>query len=130
MEFVSPIYPIGVLPEKPTLVETIAYQVNGLIVVLLALGMIWGLMEVIGLIFRNRQQAPAPVAAASASAPAESITVGAPEAVPDHVTVIIAAAVATVLRGKPHRIHAIATASEIDWAREGRRQIFASHKVR
>ncbi len=122
-------YPIGSLPTHPTVVETLTYQLNGLIVVFLALGMIWGLMEVIGMVFKRR------AARAAASKPAQlaiPVVAAAPSVdVPSpQITAVIAASVATVLRGRPHRIQGIALAAEVDWAREGRRQIFASHKVR
>lgn len=120
-------YPIGSLPAHPTVVETLTYQFNGLIVVFLALGMIWGLMEVIGLFFRRKAAAAARAAAAAQAAlPAP---VAEPPVSPE-ITAVIAATVATVLRGRPHRIQGIALSAEVDWAREGRRQIFASHKVR
>src|SRR5690606_6809009 len=46
------------LPAYPSIPESLAFQLNGLIVVFIALGAIWGLMELSGLIFRrqNRHQ--------------------------------------------------------------------------
>jgi hypothetical protein len=48
---------------------------------------------------------------------------------PEQVAAISAAV--TALFDAPHRIHAIVPADpELNWAQEGRRQIFASHRTR
>ncbi|MDI1249448.1 MAG: OadG family transporter subunit [Lacunisphaera sp.] len=113
------------LPDHPRLLDSIVYQVNGLIVVFAALSLIWGMLEVMGFYFRRVHQAPAPAPApAVVAVPAsfEGIT-------PEQVAAISAAV--TVLFGTPHRIQAIVPADpELNWAQEGRRQIFASHRTR
>lgn len=119
-------YSLAVLPEFPSLSESIAYQINGLIVVFIALSSIWGMLEITGWFFRRLAARPAaitplatPVAAASR-----------PEEIPPEILAVIAAAVATVVK-QPHRISSVAADSPSrDWASEGRRAIFGSHRVR
>jgi hypothetical protein len=121
---------LGMLSEKPSLLEMIGYQVNGLVVVFTALGSIWLLLEVIGFFFkradaRAREQAKR-VHVEAARSPGEAPL----EGDADLATVVaIAAAVAHVV-GPRHRIVAVTPAVDHDWAREGRRQIFSSHQVR
>lgn len=47
----------------------------------------------------------------------------------DEVAAVVAAAVAVAL-DEPHRILAVQPATDITWAREGRRDHFSSHRVR
>lgn len=120
---------LATLPEYPSIGESVAFQLNGLIVVFIALSSIWGLLELMGLYFR-RQKSAAPAAvpippSAPAPAPAPAGTALTPE-----LTVVIAAAVSTLLK-RPHRIHSIAAEpASPDWAHEGRREIFGSHRIR
>lgn len=115
------------LADHPGWLDSIGYQINGLIVVFVALGLIWGMLELMGLLFRRTGRK-------SISMPA-AIPVVAPAAVvPEGVTLeqvaAISAAIELVLDA-PHRIEAIMPAEPVlDWAHEGRRQIFASHKTR
>lgn len=112
------------LPPHPRLSETIVFQLNGLVVVTLALAAIWGAVEVIGLFFR-RSAVPATVAP-PATKPLEAPLVG----VPPEIVAAVSASVCVVL-GARYRIHAIvAQPGGLDWAHEGRREIFASHRVR
>ena len=126
---------LAYLPDYPTVGESLMFQLNGLIVVMLALCSIWGVLEVIGLYFKraDRRVADAKRVAQLAAIPAEPAkagqTLGAAGVSPQTVAAI-AAAVHAVL-GAPHRIHHVKPAdAPVDWAREGRRQIFASHKLR
>lgn len=125
--------PLATLSEYPSIGESIVYQLNGLIVVFLALSSIWALTELIGLFFRQRA-----TARSSAAAKAATSAVPAAEQAPSpELIAVIVASVSAVLDG-PHRITAIAPLEEgrdwaregRDWAREGRREIFASHKTR
>ncbi|HWA86708.1 MAG TPA: hypothetical protein VG710_10825 [Opitutus sp.] len=69
--------------------------------------------------------APAPRAPVAVDRPAPA---AAPGLAPD-VFAAIAIVVHVALAGEPHRIHAIAPVGvTADWAREGRRIIFASHR--
>lgn len=120
---------VAYLPEFPTLRESLGFQFNGLIVVLSALCSIWFVVEIIGLYFKRverqaRSALPAASPAPAAAEPESTSALG-----PELIAVIAAAVHATV--GPRHRIHAVTPAEPpVDWAREGRRQIFASHKVR
>ncbi len=116
------------LPPRPGLGESIVFQLNGLIVVFLALASIWGVLELTGIYFRraaSRPKAiPAPVAAPA------PVPTGIPAGLSLKTVAAISAAVCVVIDSR-HRIHAIVPLSpDLDWAHEGRRQIFASHQIR
>jgi hypothetical protein len=122
------------LPEYPTLWESLQFQLTGLIVVFIALGSIWGLMEIMGWAFRRLAitQAATPSTAASpiVANEASPAPVAEPAEIPVEIFVIIAAAVHVMTDGKPHRIVTVTPHDpSFDWAREGRRAIFASHKT-
>lgn len=154
---------LGVLPDYPHFGESVAYQINGLLVVFVALGAIWGVLEIIGELFRiiaARKAAalerrappalpPAPVAPVGTSAPpltpalthaliaatVDTFAQGRARIVsvePDPLLVraLIAATVHCLFEGRA-RIVAVNTAHpDTSWAREGRRDIFSSHRVR
>ena len=116
---------LGVLSAHPRLSESIPYQLTGLAVVFIALGLIWVSMEILGLFFRQTAKAPVQSEPATVAA-AAPVSVDLP---PELIAVI--AATVQVSFGGPHRIQAIIPVpSGQDWASEGRRQIFASHQVR
>jgi len=111
------------LPDHPHWLDSIVFQFNGLIVVFAALSLIWGMLEVMGFYFRRVHHVPEPEPAAVAG-PGEYAGVS-----PEQVAAISAAVMTLV--GTPHRIQAIVPADpELNWAQEGRRQIFASHRTR
>ena len=124
---------LGVLPEFPSVSEILGFQLTGLLVVFVALGSIWGLTELTGFFFkraaaRTPEIAPAPVAIPVSPIQAPAAT--APEAISPEIFAVIAAAIQVTLSG-PFRIQTITPVEHPrDWAQEGRRQIFASHKVR
>ena len=123
---------LGVLPEHPSLGESLPYQLTGLAVVFIALGLIWVALEAMGLYFKRRAPAPTPVAApAPVPAPAAAAPApAAPTGIPPELLAVIAATVQVSLEG-PYRIQAIVPVNPgQDWAHEGRRQIFASHQIR
>jgi Na+-transporting methylmalonyl-CoA/oxaloacetate decarboxylase gamma subunit len=130
--FAGPLRVFGTLSEHPRFVDSIAFQLNGLIVVFAALCSIWILMEIIGFFFKRAEaRKKAAILPHSGEAVAtETPPVEAPDEVPAPVMAIIAASVAMTFQGRPHRIEAITPEHAVDWAREGRRQIFASHRVR
>ena len=134
--------PPGLLPTHPSVSEMLSFQATGLLIVFLALGSIWFSLEIIGRIFQflekrraavptsapealPAQVPPAAIPAKPAPAPAAAAT-----GVPAGVLVAIAAAVHETLgpRGRVAAVRSITT--DQDWAREGRRQIFASHRLR
>ncbi|MCR6656972.1 MAG: OadG family protein [Opitutus sp.] len=135
--------PLFALAEFPSVGESLRFQLVGLAVVFIVLGAIWGMMEMVGAFFKRRQAAidaakkktqatPAPAAPVVTSAAPAPVAAAAPSDGPSpEITAVIAAAVHLVC-GARHRIHAIAPVAteNLDWAREGRRHIFLSHKTR
>lgn len=122
--------PLGAaLPEYPELLDSLVYQLNGLVVVFIALGMIWGLLETVGVFFRQRTPA-SPRPAAVAVVPEAKTTADAGSPSPE-LTAAIAAAIHVCL-GAEHRIASIVPVEPPahDWALEGRRQIHSARKVR
>ncbi len=123
--------PLATLPEYPNVGESLLYQATGLAVVLIALCTIWFLLELIGVFFKraDARVKTAPVSPVATAAPAVA-SEPPPGTIPAEVVAVIAAAVHVTLGGR-HRIHSVTPAlSPVDWAREGRREIFASHKLR
>lgn len=126
----TPLPPLASLSEYPTMGESILFQLNGLIVVFIALSTIWGTMEVIGYFFKRsarRAVKPAPVATETAGTTPAPVETG----LPLEVVAAIAAAVHFTF-GRNARVRGVIPISSqtVDWAREGRRQIFESHRVR
>ncbi len=115
------------ITENPSLTELIEFQATGLVVVFSALITIWIFLELLGKVFRNR--APAPAAAqptAPRPAAADAATGTPPQAI-----AAISAAVHVALQGRAHRIASIKLAGgQPNWAAEGRREHFSSHRVR
>lgn len=125
--------------------DSLSQQLSGLVIVFLALCAVWAAMEVVGFLFqRNAPRgdaapsaapAPTPVAAPAAApvaAPAAAAVAAPAAATPAAVPLaVIAAAVHAVMRGQRYRVRAIATGEmHVEWAHEGRRDIFASHRLR
>lgn len=126
-----PLLPLAAaLPEHPALGDSIIYQLNGLVVVFVALSLIWALMEVSALWFKRR--APAPVRA-PLPGPAATPPPVAPAAdrLEPAVVAAMAAAVHATLGGRM-RITSIVRVDVPDhgWGLEGRRQIHSARKVR
>ena len=119
-------YILGVLSDRPTLSETIPYQLTGLMVVFTALGLIWVALTLSGLLFKRIAKAQA-IAASAAPAPTPTPIV---DELPPELVAVITAAVKVTLDGA-YRIQAIVPVeTDQGWMHEGRRQIFSSHKVR
>ena len=128
---------LGVLPEYPTMPEVISFQATGLMVVFLALGSLWFLLSIAGRIFAFRDArvaaakaaaAPVTLAPALTASPASAPPAEAPPA--GAVLAVIAAAVHVTLGRRARVVSVSPVRVDGDWAREGRRQIFASHRVR
>ena len=116
---------IALAADSPSLLERLGYQLDGVLVVFLALSSIWLALEIIGRIFR-RPVAEKP-AAAPVAAPAPSPTPPAPAGIPSEVLAAIAVAVHVTL-GDRARVSAVVPVPATQaWAQEGRRQIFSSH---
>jgi hypothetical protein len=124
------------LPDHPVLLDSISYQAVGLIVVFVALGTIWIAMEAMGTVFRAfdaRRMKKNTAAAVTPFPPQNGVAGGG--ITPEIVAVITAAVFASTDHGE--HIVAIYPVSGhepnfnlLAWSSEGRRQIFASHKVR
>ena len=130
---------LGALSADASLLEKIVYQVNGLMIVFIALGSIWLLMEISGALFRKRDariaKAKADAAAAKVDAsPARAGASAKPEegAMTPQLAAVVAAAVHTTLAGRQHRIVSVVKhlPPDLSWASEGRRDHFASRSVR
>jgi Na+-transporting methylmalonyl-CoA/oxaloacetate decarboxylase gamma subunit len=124
---------IATLPEYPGVLESLQFQFTGLIVVFIALGSIWGLLETTGWIFRRLSPPASAAPVAQTPAPpdmAPAVNGAATQEVTPEVMAVIAAAVHVMTDGSPHRIITVTPHDPaFDWAREGRRAIFASHKT-
>ncbi|MDF9828117.1 Na+-transporting methylmalonyl-CoA/oxaloacetate decarboxylase gamma subunit [Ereboglobus sp. PH5-5] len=128
---------LGVLPEKPSVAETLVYQFNGLMIVFMVLGGLWILFEITGAIFKRhgalveKKKAGARASAAAASAPVEASPSAQAEGIAPEVIAVISASIHVALAGRRHRVLTInAAAHGNEWAAEGRRDIFRSHRVR
>lgn len=112
-------------------------HLRGFLLVVIILLLLWGMTALIGKTFmaleaKKAAKAKAALASASASAPAPSQSLAPAASTPggptDEEVAAIAAAIAMCMQGGA-RIVSIRPSSS-DWGREGRRQIFASHKIR
>ncbi|MCD8482496.1 MAG: OadG family protein [Verrucomicrobia bacterium] len=120
---------------KESVIEAMEHM-TGFIIVLMTLGILWGLTALMGKFAiaweraQNCGKTPNPSTAADKPSPAPVVAVAsnADDGPTDEEVVIIAAAVSMMLSGR-HRIVSIRAGSS-DWSREGRRQIFSSHKIR
>lgn len=94
-------------------------HIMGFLVVLFALCLLWGLTAIIGKVFiRMGTEAVVTVPATPAEeGPAEEEVVA--------ITAVVAA-----LLGRRSRIVSIRSGGARDWNREGRREHFASHRIR
>ncbi|MFA6288808.1 MAG: OadG family protein [Opitutaceae bacterium] len=117
------------LSEHPRFAESVVYQFNGLLVVFVALGSIWVLLEIIGAFFRRSAARQSAGAAPSATLPVAPVAAAAPT-VPPEIYVAIAAAVHCAYNGRARVIAVSPETSDTTWALEGRRAIFSSHHVR
>lgn len=127
-----PMPPLGAaLPDHPALGESIIYQLNGLVVVFVALCLIWFCLEVMALFFKRRAAAPKPVPAAAPTASAVPAASDPAAGLDPAVVAAMAAAVHATL-GAGNRITSIVQVEAPDhgWVLEGRRQIHSARKVR
>lgn len=127
------------LPDRPGLLDSLSYQLVGLIVVFTALGSIWILMEAMGYLFRGieRRGQQRLVAAALAAPAAPLVPSRTPSGIAPEVIAVITAAAHASLQAGEHIIAIVPLERAGDhniqllaWSSEGRRQHFGSHKVR
>lgn len=107
-------------------------HIVGFLIVLVTLATLWLITAAMGRFFvgvdRRRAAVPAAPATASQPAPGANADTATAQSISSETVAAVAAAAYLVL-GKRHRIIAIRNVSA-DWGREGRRQHFASRKIR
>lgn len=134
----TPLLLASAFPEYPSLLETARFQLVGIVIVFIALGLIWVAMSVSGMIFRRlpivvkekgRDASPKETPKAAVSGTGDG-------AASPEIVAVIAAAVHVAVQ-QPHRILSIQVTGEHGdhpvlqpWSVEGRRQIFLSHRIR
>ncbi len=123
--------------ESSELLNAMGTLITGFLFVIIVLAMLSLITALLGKVFKmtqykggsepegNPSAHPAPAAQAAPAAQPVSAT-GQDE---DELAAVVAAAIHTMMEGKPHRIVSIKS-SQPGWAEEGRRQIFSSHRVR
>lgn len=121
----NPVPILAVLPIHPTLIQSIEFIFSGFVFVLIVLAAMWILTSMVGMIFIRLDKKAAPKAASVKVAPVAAVA----PAEDTNLPAVVAAAVYAVMEDKPHRIVQIRPADD-SWAREGRRSILGSHKVR
>jgi len=135
-----PMLPLAAaLTENPTMLDALSYQAVGLIVVFTALGSIWGLLELMGWIFRAAERRAAAARAAAPVLEQEPVLLLEPgtHAISPQVVAVITAAAHECLQAgdrivsiMPVHLQPNVDVNLLAWSGEGRRQIFASHKLR
>ena len=95
-------------------------HITGFLVVVFALSLLWAITAIIGKLFiRMEANRPVPVA-----------STGAVEGELAEEEVVAVTAVVAALMGRRSRIVSIRSGGAKDWNREGRREQFASHRIR
>jgi Na+-transporting methylmalonyl-CoA/oxaloacetate decarboxylase gamma subunit len=137
-----PNFPVAAaIPDVPGLMQSIGYQVSGWLVVLLAIVALWLMIEGAHAVIRRHTAAalaPEPVVVAQpAVAPATPVQAAPVEDRPAaEIVAVIAAAVDQALQGRGRIVSitplggASGAGTAQAWSGEGRRSLFASHKVR
>ncbi len=119
------------LPDNPNLWDNLRFQTTGILVVFFALGSLALVVALSGRLFVALEKRQA----AAKAVPSPDLRAAPPgEGVPPEISAVIAAAVAVALAGRPfavRRVHLVQASEQLRaWSVEGRRQIYASHKVR
>lgn len=123
------------LSAHPAFADALSFILTGFILVIGALLVLSGLISLIGKAFRMQEAKAKSGAGSKAAMPvpvSSGVSAPAPAASPEPdipLPALIAAAVHVALDGQAHRVVHIEPVS-IGWAREGRREIFSSHRVR
>lgn len=130
---------LRMIASLPAGLADLAEILVGFAFVIVVLGILAGVTEMIGFVFkylaRRRTSVAAAASALADKAQAAGSRVKLPPAddgagdIPPEVLVVIAAAVHVALK-RPHRIVSIKPADSHQWAAEGRREIARSHRLR
>lgn len=123
------------LPAHPLFSDALNFILTGFVLVIGALLILSGLIAATGAFFKSKETKASPKVRTSGSpvttpyadlpaAPTSAEGLESPA-----LAAVIAAAVHVALEGQPHRVIHIEPVS-VGWAREGRREIFSSHRVR
>ena len=81
------------LPEHPTVLDNLQFQLTGLLVVLFTLGLLSLVVTMIGRVFIALEKRHAPSTAAPTPSPRDPVPVGADGPIPGQIYAVIAAAV-------------------------------------
>ncbi|MBM4066033.1 MAG: hypothetical protein FJ266_10410 [Planctomycetes bacterium] len=134
MTFFNTIALFASMTAQPSFFENLRFQTVGFAIVLVALGLLALVLGLTGWLFKKREAQKA----VSAAAISEKSPVLSKEEDPHELLAVITAAVYSTI-GESHRIVSIrpVTNGKIigelylqAWSMEGRRQHFASHKIR
>ena len=117
------------MPRHPDLTQNMVFVFGGFFFVIFMLGLLAVVTSSVGIAFKRKKPAPASAPVQSSLYSGESAASTEEDQADSDVPFVIAAAVHTVLGGRPHRIMNVRKKND-GWAQEGRRQIFSSHKVR
>jgi Na+-transporting methylmalonyl-CoA/oxaloacetate decarboxylase gamma subunit len=112
--------PIATLSEA---LEKIPFILIGFTLVMVVLSLLWFMTFITSLFFKQKTVTTAPVQ--TISTPVADIS----GKLDPRIVAVISAAVHTALDGKSFNVVSISPASGT-WSAEGRRQIFASHRLR
>lgn len=123
----SPI--LAALDRFPSMSENLVFILTGFIFVILVLACLSIATSLIGSAFKRAEGQPAAATAIPASAPTPASEAEEAPQEEEVVPAIVAAAVHMAMGGRPHRIVSIQR-KPTNWAAEGRRDIFSSHRVR
>ena len=104
-------------------------HIVGFLIVIFALGLLWAITAMLGKLFgRMETLDPEPVPAGPAAVDQPYEQKGGGDGPTEEEVVAISAVVAAIM-GRRSRIVSIRSGAK-DWSREGRREHFASHKIR
>lgn len=135
MTFIGEVVPFATMQAYTSFLENLRFQTVGFIIVLVSLGLLTLVLIAIGWLFKKREAQKA--ASAVRTTPEKSLALRQAED-PHELLAVIAAAVYSAI-GESHRIVSIRPVingkiiGELylqAWSMEGRRQHFASHKIR
>ncbi len=108
------------IAEIPLFVQSLEHII-GFIIVMVILAALWLITAGIG---RVAQRVAGPAPSPKAAPPAQGGLIE-----PDEEEVAAIGATVALLMGRPSRVVSIQPVAK-DWSREGRREIFASHRIR